>query len=93
VQIYTGNGAKNKFSPQFSANFLAGARLFVLPRISEEGFDIGARDGLSGNFFEAGHQHLHVFDGNPFPCPMVEPGVDFLGRYRLLFHTTLLFGG
>ena len=88
MQICPQKGAKNKFSPQFSDNFLAGARLFLLPGISEEGFDVGVRDRLAVDFFETGHQQLHVLDGDMLARTVVEAGMDFLSGHNL----TVLFG-
>ena len=83
----TKRSEKQIFAPIFR-QFLAGARLFLLPGISEEGFDVGVRDRLTVNFFETGHQQLHVLDRDMLARAVVEAGMDFLSGHNL----TVLFG-
>ena len=76
----TKRSEKQIFAPIFR-QFLAGARLFLLPGISEEGFDVGVRDRLAVDFFETGHQQLHVLDRDMLARTVVEAGMDFLSGH------------
>ena len=50
-----------------------------LPSVLKEGFYVGVRDRLSGDFLEALHEGHQVLDGDEFAGTMVEPVVNFLG--------------